>query len=513
MTSPESPPHRSEAAAERHLKFEQIALDHLRNGDETSNPAAFLPLPVRLTAAAATLITALGVVWACVARVPVQVNGIGSFAPEAQVSSAIALTHGVLAYQIHGLGKNLLGQAQIQRNQSLKQYWSKSWEGEIPSIETLNTLSLAAVAYSQGESLVLPEGNADREVFDNPARSAEVYRRIFVPGNTVIGRIYDPASEAQLDSQRAAINPKIKLDQSIIQDRNKRSNSYQDVAGLLNGQRRIREKELRERDQLYLRLESLWTKGYVSTSQLLQEKAVNNSLRNQVLQLDRDQLSTSFSAVDQQQQAQEADLNSLQLRSQLQSALTDFLAKTFLFADPKGIYIISKNIRNGMPVRAGDEILTYTRERPSLPSIMPVFVDAASSQQLSEGMQVLVTPRGISRAQYGGIPGKVVEVSKLPLPAEGIAAQAGGRTLASAIQQNIGPATYLIRVQLEQDDKRYCQQLLSLHCYRWSSRRSPPFPVRLGTLADVQINVEYRRPIEFVMPALRQAIGLVVENR
>jgi hypothetical protein len=127
-------------------------------------------------------------------------------------------------------------------------------------------------------------------------------------------------------------------------------------------------------------------------------------------------------------------------------------------------------------------------------------------------MQVLVTPRGISRAQYGGIPGVVIGVGKLPLPSEGIAAFAGGRTLADSIQQAAG-GTYLARVKLELAEPAYCQQMLSMRCYRWSTSRRPPFPVRLGTLADVQINVQYRRPIEFVMPALRQALGLVVENR
>jgi hypothetical protein len=176
------------------------------------------------------------------------------------------------------------------------------------------------------------------------------------------------------------------------------------------------------------------------------------------------------------------------------------------------MYIVSRSIRNGMEVKPGDELFTYSAERPTLPRVIPVFVDAATSQQLGEGMQVLVTPKGISRAQYGGIVGVVDEVGKLPLPPEGIAAFAGGRTLASSVQQNVGGA-YLVRVKLEQAEPAYCQQMLSLRCYRWSTKRRPPFPVRLGTLADVQINVQYQRPIEFVMPALRQAIGLVVENR
>ena len=69
----------------------------------------------------------------------------------------------------------------------------------------------------------------------------------------------------------------------------------------------------------------------------------------------------------------------------------------------------------------------------------------------------------------------------------------------------------MVKLQVAEPDS--CRQLLSRRCYAWSTNRVPPFPVRMGTQADVQITTIYRRPIEFVMPALRQALGLVVENR
>ena len=205
-------------------------------------------------------------------------------------------------------------------------------------------------------------------------------------------------------------------------------------------------------------------------------------------------------------------LESLQTTNGLQAALVAYMDKVFTIAPSSGMYLVSRSIRNGMEVKPGDELFTYSVGKPVLPKVIPVFVDAATSEQLGEGMQVLVTPKGISRAQYGGILGVVDEVGKLPLPPEGIAAFAGGRTLASSIQQSVGGA-YLVRVKLQQAIPAYCQQMLSRRCYRWSTKRLPPFPVRLGTLADVQINVQYKSPIEFVMPALRQALGLVVENR
>jgi len=507
LTAPNTP-----AAADRHRIFEQIALEKLRSGGDTSKAVGFLPLPVRLTAMVAVSITGLGVLWACVAKVPVQVNGIASVAPQVQVSSAIAQVGGVVAYQVSGAGPDRLSPAQIQRNQALSTYWGEEWDLELSGFTRLNVLALAALAPMEGQSLVMPESLEGNEMIDNLQQSELVYQKLRFKPNTIIARVENAAAMQELDAVRLTTQPKLKIDQSIVNDRNQRATNYGSVVNLLIQQRARQLTELEEREALFQRLQSLWNKGYVSTAQLLQEQALINGLRNQVLQIDRERLNTEFSGTDQRQQAEQTMLNSLQIRNQLQAALVAYMAKVYAFAPPTGMYIVSRSIRNGMEVKPGDELFTYSAQKPTLPRVIPVFVDAATSQQLGEGMQVLVTPKGISRAQYGGIVGVVDEVGKLPLPPEGIAAFAGGRTLASSVLQYVGGA-YLVRVKLEQAEPAYCQQMLSLRCYRWSTKRRPPFPVRLGTLADVQINIQYKRPIEFVMPALRQAAGLVVENR
>ena len=512
MTQPPAQTPGDQAAADRHQIFEQIALERLRNGGDTSKPAGFLPLPVRLTAVVAVSITGLGALWACFARVPVQVNGIASIAPQVQVSSAIAQVDGVIAYQVSGVGPERLSATQRQRNQALTHYWGEDWEQEIASFARLNALAVAALAPMEGQNLLMAESLEGNEILDNLEQSQAAYRKLQYKSNTIIARVENAAAMAELDAIRLTTQPKLQIDQSIVRDRSQRAGNYGSISSLLIRQRARQQEELQEREALFQRLQTLWNKGFVSTAQLLQEQAVINGLRNQVLQIDRESLNTEFSGTDERQQAEQTKLSSLQTTNQLQTALVTYMNRVYTFAPPSGMYIVSRSIRNGMEVKAGDELFTYSVEKPTLPQIIPVFVDAATSQQLAEGMEVLITPKGVSRAQYGGILGVVDEVGKLPLPPEGIAAFAGGRTLAGSIQQSQGGA-YLVRVKLQQAEPAYCQQMLSLRCYRWSTKRRPPFPVRLGTLADAQINVQYKRPIEFVMPALRQVIGLVVENR
>lgn len=511
MTQPPPPEPGRQAAADRHQIFEQIALEKLRSGGDTSKPVGFLPLPVRLTTVVAVSITGLGVLWACLARVPAQVNGVASIAPEVQVSSAIARLDGVLSYQVSGVGPNRLSPAQRKRNQSLTQYWGEDWEQQLSSAR-LNVLALAALAPTEGQRLLMQESLDSQESIDNLQASQAAYQKLHFKADTIIARVDNATAMQELDAIRLTTQPKLQIDQSIVRDRSQRAGNFGTIGDLLARQKARQQQELQEREALFQRLQTLWGKGYVSTAQLLQEQSVTNGLRNQVLQIDRERLNTEFSGTDQRQQAEQTRLSSLQTTNQLQAALVAYIDKVYTFAPPSGMYIVSRSIRNGMQVKPGDELFTYSVEKPILPQIVPVFVDAPTSQQLGEGMQVLLTPKGISRAQYGGIIGVVTEVGKLPLPPEGLAAFAGGRTLATSIQQSVGGA-YLVRVKLQQSEPAYCQQMLSLRCYRWSTKRRPPFPVRLGTLADVQINVQYKRPIEFVMPALRQALGLVVENR
>ncbi len=504
----------SPTAADRYQIFEQVALEKLRSGSDQSKAVVFLPLPVRASAITAVAIAGLGVLWAVVARVPVQVKGVATIVPEGSVISALSRADGVLHYQISGIGPERLSSIQQRRNQRLSNFWAQSvvdTRSTLPYAQ-LEQLALDAIAPAEGEPLVMPEAEDTRLTYDVAHHRGVGLANLFVPANTLVARIDSPAAVEDLDAIRRLTQPKLSLSRQITKDRRQRSAAYQQIDPLIKRQLRDKRQELQEREQLVVRLQALWRKGYVSTAQLLQEQSTVIGLRQQVVQLDRDRLGNSFSSTDQRQQATEAELNSLQTTDQLQNALVSYMSRVLTVAPPSGGYLVALYQQNGMQVKQGDELFTYSLKPPELPEVIPVFVDAATVQQLDEGMQVLVTPKGISRAQYGGIPGVVEEVGRLPLNGEALAAVAGGRSLAASISQ-ANPSPYLVHVKLKLANPGRCRQLLSRLCYAWSSRRVPPFPVRMGSQADVQLTTIYRRPIEFVMPALREALGLVVENR
>ena len=488
-----------------------MALERLQSGSDSTKPAAFLPLPVRLTAVAAAAIAGIGVLWSIIARVPVQVNGTAAIVPTSYLGALPAAADGTLLFQVSGLGPDALPPLNRRRNALLSRFWVedfKTFSSRVDTSAGLNQLVEAALAPMQGQPLLLPENLDRQEVFDQPSSP----RPLRYEAGTLLAMIRDNAAHQELNAAFLNIVPAELLQRQQEIERFRRAGKLGQLGLLQQSQRRRQQAELGERKELYQRYVALWKKGYLPGTTLLDEQNRINGLEAQLFNTDSTQLTNKMSQQDQLDQAKQASITNIETRNKLETQLVTYLNKTRLFAPSSGVYILSTSFTNGTKVKAGDEIINYTTEPPALPSELPVFLDGASAQQVSEGMTVLLTPKGIPRAQYGGIPGTVVEVLKLPLLGEGLLGVVGNRALAQSIQQGL-PVPYLVRVRLEQAEPRYCLQALSRRCYRWSSGRLPPHPVRLATLADVQITTVYRRPIDFVMPALRRALGLVVDNQ
>ncbi|MEB3234637.1 MAG: hypothetical protein VKM98_04335 [Cyanobacteriota bacterium] len=501
----------ADRAVDRFAIFEQVALERLQAGADSTKAASFLPLPVRMTAIAAASIAAVGVLWSIVARVPVQVNGTAAIVPPSGMGSLSAGANGKVFFQVSGLAPDRLSPNQRQRNAQLGRFWIKdatALTSTVNSTSALNQLVRTALAPVSGQDLVLPQSLKGQEAFDDNNGSLTVS----YPPGTVVARVENATNHQELNSILLSTLPTNRLQSQQQQERLQRAGQLGALGQMQNSQRQVIAAEIKQRRELYQRYLKLWKQGFLPATALLQEQSTINNLEAQLLNTDTSKIQTGINRSDQIDQSQQVAINNLDSRNKLETALITFLTRSAVFAPDSGFYILASNFNNGSSVREGDELVSYTIHPPALPQELPVFLDAVAAQQVSDGMSVLLTPKGISRAQYGGIPGTVVQVTKLPLQADGLLGVVGSRGLVATIQQQL-PAPYLVRVRLEQAEPKFCRQALSRRCYRWSSGRLPPHPVRLATLADVQITTTYRRPIDFVMPALRRALGLVVDNQ
>jgi HlyD family secretion protein len=123
-------------------------------------------------------------------------------------------------------------------------------------------------------------------------------------------------------------------------------------------------------------------------------------------------------------------------------------------------------------------------------------------ENIETGIELQVTPTTVKREEYGGIIGTVERVSSFPVTQEGAARLVGNPEILPGIMGQ-GPHVAVF-ARLEPDDNP--QNMSGL---RWSaSPNGPDQEMTPGTTTTVRVTVEERRPIEFVIPALRQLMGL-----
>jgi len=112
------------------------------------------------------------------------------------------------------------------------------------------------------------------------------------------------------------------------------------------------------------------------------------------------------------------------------------------------------------------------------------------------------------RGRFGGIRGRVNRVSLLPAPREGVNPAMGNPQLAEALVRN-GP---VMRTEIDllpaKASAPSAARRTDRDGYRWTlSRGSSVFPIREGLTLKAHGYVEWRTPVSYVLPMLRNLTG------
>jgi HlyD family secretion protein len=127
------------------------------------------------------------------------------------------------------------------------------------------------------------------------------------------------------------------------------------------------------------------------------------------------------------------------------------------------------------------------------------YVPPGDGKNVERNMTVQVSPTTAPREEYGFLTGKVSYVSLFPSTPDGMMRVLGNPTLVQGLAAAGPPfATY---IELSRD-------AASVSGYHWSSYKGNSVPVNSGTMCTINITVRERRPVELVIPMLRQALGL-----
>jgi HlyD family secretion protein len=115
-------------------------------------------------------------------------------------------------------------------------------------------------------------------------------------------------------------------------------------------------------------------------------------------------------------------------------------------------------------------------------------------------MAIAITPDTVQRERFGGIVAEVTEVSKLPITRAGATAVIGNSEMVQTLVGETG-AVMEVNTKLVTDPT-------TVSGYKWSSSKGPASKITPGTTATVRVTVEERAPITFVLPFLRDLLGI-----
>ncbi|SNR83183.1 NHLP bacteriocin system secretion protein [Puniceibacterium sediminis] len=151
----------------------------------------------------------------------------------------------------------------------------------------------------------------------------------------------------------------------------------------------------------------------------------------------------------------------------------------------------------GMRVTTDQAILSLAQGQGGLEGV--VFLPSDTGKSVELGQSVALQPANIKKEEFGGIIGTVASISQYPVSPERIRAIVQNESLVQRFSAQ-GPQ-YIARIDLDTD-------VTTASGLRWTSGNGPPTDITAGSLANAEIIVRRRKPIELVIPALRKYTGL-----
>jgi HlyD family secretion protein len=128
-----------------------------------------------------------------------------------------------------------------------------------------------------------------------------------------------------------------------------------------------------------------------------------------------------------------------------------------------------------------------------------LFVPATAGKRVRPGMEVRISPSTVKREEYGSLIGRVTWAAEFPSTQRGMVRLLGNEALVQRLME-AGPPIQ-VNVALEKDPRTPTG-------YRWSSSIGPSVQISSGTLATGDVVVREERPINLVIPTVRERLGV-----
>ncbi|HSF39445.1 MAG TPA: NHLP bacteriocin system secretion protein [Thermoanaerobaculia bacterium] len=196
----------------------------------------------------------------------------------------------------------------------------------------------------------------------------------------------------------------------------------------------------------------------------------------------------------QQVEAREAQIRDLEIELRERQAR---LTETARIVSGRAGRVLELLVDRGDVVNPGTPLLNLEVVSEELQAVL--FVPASAGKRVQPGMRVRVSPSTVKREEYGSMIGRVTWASEFPSTSRGMTRLLGNEALVQRLMQE-GPPIQ-VNVTLEKDPKTPTG-------YRWSSSTGPSVQISSGTLATGSVVVREERPINLVVPRIREKLGV-----
>jgi biotin carboxyl carrier protein len=194
------------------------------------------------------------------------------------------------------------------------------------------------------------------------------------------------------------------------------------------------------------------------------------------------------------------EAQAVQTAEQTLQGLHERLKASSVITSPYSGRILEIKVRPGELVSRGSRLLSFQladNEAKGLQAV--VFVSSNNGKNIAQGMPVQISPSTAAPEEYGYLLGTITYVSEFPATREGMMRVLANEELVASLSRAGPPFTAYADLSVDASWQGG---------YRWTSRKGASVRVNTGTPCEAFIQVRTQRPIELVLPFVRQLAGL-----
>ncbi len=225
------------------------------------------------------------------------------------------------------------------------------------------------------------------------------------------------------------------------------------------------------------------------------ENTIINTLISQ-LQSIYEQEATNWEKEENQIKLQGEQFSNQQ---EVELALRNYQEQIWLRSESYGVVLeLLKHPED--PVSAGENVAIVSSGEDEVGNIRLVaYVSAVDGKKVRPGMSVYFSPASLRAADYGYIKGIVSSISLFPVSSASIAAELKNPDFATSMTQSQGGSVMRVEVDFLPTDQ-------TKSGLQWTSKNGINESIEPGMVGTLLINTEYRRPMSYILPYLREHV-------